>query len=510
MKLHQRLLIALLAILPGIQNAAIIYVTEAGGGSLNGTSWINSYPGTSLQLAINSANPGDEIWVEEGTYFTTSGPDRTIAFSMKNGVSIYGSFLGTENLLSERIIYCGPKSILSGFIGTASNTDNSYKVIRNLGLNNTAVLDGFVVTGGYDERPATSVVGLGGGILNVGSGAGNFCSPTIRNCVITRNQSEFGAGIFNDGYNGGAASPTIENCLIVDNHATGGGGGIDNFGLLNGNASPIIWNTVIANNTADNAAGGMYCWGGNNGNASPTLINCVVANNTVTSGNGGGIVADRSNSGGGGGGASGTADPTFRNSIIRGNTANTSPQFHLYGGSSFIVNYCNIDTNLQIAPHTILPGIANQFNSLAFLQPSTHKGQDSCWMTDDDGYHIQMGSSHENTGDSTLVTLFDLAFHDRVAETNVDLGAYENQPMTFNIQQEEFPILHLYPNPVTSLVTINSSASVKGLLLNSIGEEVNQINLIKGENIIDLSELSSGIYILVIPQNSTTRRIIKL
>ncbi len=186
MKIHLTILISLLI---GTSNyASIRYVTESGAGAMDGSSWSNAFPGTSLQAAIDASGTNDEVWVACGAYKTTTGTNRSIAFSMKNNVVIYGSFIGTETALSQRNLSCGPCSVLSGEIGLPGPTDNSYKVIRNQALFSSAGIDGFIIRDGYDERAPTLTDGLGGGIINIGSGPGNVCSPTISNCVITNNQ----------------------------------------------------------------------------------------------------------------------------------------------------------------------------------------------------------------------------------------------------------------------------------------------------------------------------------
>ena len=90
-----------------------------------------------------------EIWVAAGTYKPTTTADRAISFSMPNGVKIYGGFAGTESTRDQRNWETN-KSILSGDIGSENdNTDNSYHVIKNSSwLDETAVLDGFTITGG--------------------------------------------------------------------------------------------------------------------------------------------------------------------------------------------------------------------------------------------------------------------------------------------------------------------------------------------------------------------------
>jgi hypothetical protein len=496
-------------------HAVIWYVTESGAGAMDGTNWANAYPGTSLQTAINASGTGDEIWVACGTYRTTSGADRSISFSMKNGVAIYGSFIGTETNLGQRAFSCGPCSILSGEIGSASLTDNSYQVIKNQGLNSTAVIDGFTITHGYDERVATLTEGLGGGILNIGSGSGGICSPTIRNCVITANQSTYGAGIFNDGFNGGNASPQIFHCIITGNHALDGGGGIDNFGL-SGNASPLIVNCLIISNTAENAAGGIYCWGGNNGNASPVIQHTTIAGNSVvnaSAGRGGGIIADRSNGGAGAGGGSGTVNISVTNSIIWGNQSFLGPQFYTYENGNITATYSNVDTSLQFAPH-VLQGamITNLFTDPLFMNTAVAIGSDVCWMTLDDGYQLQSLSSCINAGDSAAAPLLDLAFNDRIMGTNVDMGAYEYVPSSMSNELfEPTGLFQIFPNPVMNELYIQADEPGGYILQDISGYKVSEINLgTSAPYFINTSGLPTGIYFLKNIKTGTFKKIIKL
>lgn len=403
-------------------NAVTRYVTPSGAGAFDGTSWANALPGTSLQAAITASGTGDEVWVMAGTYFTTTGTNRNIYFSMVNGVAIYGSFAGTETSVSQRIFSCGYTSVLSAEIGVAGNADNSYHVINNSSLNNTAILDGFTITGGHAnfDLLGNDPRSLGGGILNTGSGGG-LCSPTIRNCLFTGNTALFGGGIFDHGQNGGNANPVITNCIFTQNTATGGGGAIDNFGY-NGNASPIITNSIFYNNTATDRAGAMYCWGGGNGNASPTILNCLFINNSSV--DGGAIVSDRTNFVSGN---SGTANPTIRNSIFWGNTASgTGPQFYLLGGANFTATYSDVDISNQNTPHTITgAGTGNINIAPTFLDISNAIGPDNCWLTNDDGLQFQTGSAGIDVGNNTGVPTLDIRNFSRIVNTTVDMNAYE-------------------------------------------------------------------------------------
>ena len=84
----------------------IIYVKPNATG--NGTSWSGAYG--QLQDALDSASTGDQIWVGAGIYTPTSDNGLNLGsrfkhFRLKNGVTIYGGFAGTESSLSQRDIY---------------------------------------------------------------------------------------------------------------------------------------------------------------------------------------------------------------------------------------------------------------------------------------------------------------------------------------------------------------------------------------------------------------------
>jgi len=490
----------LLIILTSTSFALTRYVTSAGSGSMNGSSWINAYPSASLQLAINLSASGDEVWVATGIYYPTTSNTRTISFNMKNNVSIYGSFMGTETSITQRNLMAGLSSTLSGGIGTVGIGDNSYHVISNSNLNNTALIDGFIISDGNDDRPALATdEGLGGGIYNGGSGNGNVCSPTIRNCLITNNRAVFGAGIFNNGYLSGTCNPIILNCVITTNTATSGGGAIDNFGVA-GNANPIITNCVIYNNIALNRAGAMYCWGGNNGNASPQVLNTCFVNNSAI--DGGGIVCDRLNTSAG---SSGTATPNFRNCIFWGNTASgIGPQFFILGGAAFQATYTDIDLTGQTAPHIMSgPGTGTLNMNPLFVNAANGAGPDGKWMTNDDGLQVTINSPCTDIGDNSGTSIKDILNHNRISNSIVDLGPYEFGSTITEISHNKLSdeMISVYPNPATDHIYLTGINNFTGIikLVNSLGQLILEID---GSRRVDLKEMPRGIYFILI-ENDT-------
>ncbi|MCR9098419.1 MAG: right-handed parallel beta-helix repeat-containing protein [bacterium] len=249
-----------------------IYVDlDATAGNNDGTSWADAF--LDLQTAINAAvSCGVEsIWVAEGTYYPDEGGgnsnnDRNAAFVMQNNLAIYGGFNGSEAMLSQRDWAAHP-TILSGDIDGNSNlAGNSYHVIfnNNNGLDNSAILDGFTVTGGNAD--GSNLDGSGGGMFN------NQSSPTIINCSFQSNSASLdGGGMYN-----AQSSPTITNCTFQDNSAifSSGGGGVGG-GILNDHSSPTITNCSFQGNSASlGDGGGIY-----NIISSPSITNCILWGN---------------------------------------------------------------------------------------------------------------------------------------------------------------------------------------------------------------------------------------
>jgi hypothetical protein len=135
-------------------NATIYYVDAAKTDDAgDGLSWANAKK--TLQAAITIAGNGDQVWVKAGTHYPTvevgGTGDRYKTFQMKEGVEIYGGFVGTEEELGDRNFEANV-TVLSGDIGTENdNSDNCYHIFYHpsgLNLTSSAVLDGFTITGG--------------------------------------------------------------------------------------------------------------------------------------------------------------------------------------------------------------------------------------------------------------------------------------------------------------------------------------------------------------------------
>jgi predicted outer membrane repeat protein len=301
-----------------------IFVRANAGGSNNGTSWVDAF--TDLQGALAAAKSGDTIWVAGGTYKPTTGTDRNATFTLKNHVEIYGGFAGSETSLSQRNVATNA-TILSGDIGTVNTaSDNVYHVVTGNSTSNTAVLDGFTISGGNANVSSPSSFGAYGGGILIGDG-----SPILRNLIIENNGAySGGGGIY--AYTG--SNLVLSNVIFRNNTTTGiggsGGGGAINFSGSN----PILIDVTFSNNTSDNNGGAIY-----NNSSNPTLTNATFTSNTATS-SGGAIFNTNSNvilndvtftsntsnlsattSGGGGAIYSSGGSSTLNNATFSSNTA---------------------------------------------------------------------------------------------------------------------------------------------------------------------------------------------
>ncbi|GAB4343911.1 MAG: hypothetical protein Kow0099_22830 [Candidatus Abyssubacteria bacterium] len=178
-----------------------------------------------IQAALNDATDNDTVIVRDGTYSGAS--NKNLDFK---GKSIY---LRSENGPANCIIDCQGEG--RGFY---FHTGESYD----------SVVDGFTITNALVYHTGVFPDGWGAGILCF------ISSPTIRNCVITGNQSigtESGSGAGISCYQ--VASPDIVNCVIAGNSGVWGGGIYCNFW-----SSPTISNCTIVGNSVSGGGGAIY------------------------------------------------------------------------------------------------------------------------------------------------------------------------------------------------------------------------------------------------------------
>lgn len=422
-----RLLLSLFALITGLTcfGQTVRYVRESGIG--DGSSWANA--SGNLQAMINASTPGDQVWVEGGTYkpvwtadgyhaahntYPTTGGGRDNAFVLKDGVEVYGGFGGTESALSQRD-WKVHETVLSGDLGEEVL---AFHVVIAVGVSGAGLLDGFTITKGrawsyfsgtlstvngtevrpvhgggvFCEDAATSFANLtitgnsaelgGGGVYNSGG------APSFTNVAITANTSGIsGGGVYNI-----ASSPVFTNVAIAGNEAEDSGGGVDNsYG-----SAPVFVNVAITGNKAG-YGGGVY----NYDEASPVFTNATIAGNLST------------NEYSAGGIHSQWSIHQLRNTIVYGNSGHESQE----GDYA----YSLVEGVTEADAHANLPGSRDPL----FIDPL----RPSSAPTVGGNYATQQGACSPviNAGNNAYVTDdYDLSGDDRIQWGRIDLGAYES------------------------------------------------------------------------------------
>lgn len=224
----------------------VIYVKADAVGANDGTSWANAY--ASLTAALAAASSGKAIWIAQGTYKPSTTGDRTQSFTLKDGVPIYGGFVGVPGETVAARDWQAHKTILSGDLNGddgadfANNGENSYHVL-SAGISVPVALNGLHVRGGNANGTGTGQ-GMGGGLYAYNQ------EMTIVNCVFEGNSANGdGGGIASYAYRIAAPSGAVlRNSAVKGNRTTNGNGG----GLRTYGPARVTGCTFEANSAAKN------------------------------------------------------------------------------------------------------------------------------------------------------------------------------------------------------------------------------------------------------------------
>ncbi|MCB0686118.1 MAG: hypothetical protein KDC53_06325 [Saprospiraceae bacterium] len=386
------------------------YVTESGAGLKDGTSWANATE--ILQNAIDSSDAGDQIWVAVGTYYpsdsfevngTVGDESRDKTFYIDKNIQLYGGFTGGETDLSERD-WSMHSSILHGDIDlNADTSNNSYHImVINGPIDSSCIIDGFHLVGG--NAKGGSLPRGGGAILN-GTGNGNDCRPSFRNCTWSDNHADLGGAMYNRGF-GAVCAPSIIDCIFKNNSSGGSGGAILNLASNNGSCAPTIINSIFIHNQAGSFGGAIHNLA-ENGDNSPSILNSVFTNNEAS--NAGGAIGNVVN-------GAGQSTPIITNSIIWANGDELASQ----GGATAIIT------------HSIVLGSGGSgagWNAPFGVDGGNNLDVDPMFVdTANQDFHLLLASPAINTGVNDSIPqkiTTDLAGTNRILFGTVDIGAYE-------------------------------------------------------------------------------------
>lgn len=439
--------------------SGVIYVDANASGVNNGSNWTDAL--ISLDDALIVAKACDnisEIRVAGGTYTPNSSREcidcttsRETYFLIDQDIILKGSYNASTGEFDVNT-----PSILSGNIGSSSNSDNVYHVLITQDLTANTVIDGFVIKDGNANGTGNNFINsepilksYGGGIYNMNS------SPTFQNIVVSNNASSFaGGGVYNQ-YN---SHSKFVNTIISGN--TSGSGG----GMHNTQSSPTLINLTFVNNTAPSGGGGIF----NFTSASPLIYNSVFFNN-------------------------GTDITNFNSSVNSDSSHNFSSN---YGGIGF--------TTLSSNP---------------FVDSNNAIGSDGLWRTLDDGLIQTSESVLIDAGKSNINSLsLDIKGDNRVLGGVIDVGAYEIEGNTLDLEDNQLNDLNItvFPNPVKNSLTIKNDTHQKiekfelfdltGRLVKTIHFKENQESYT-----VDLSKIDQSTYLIMISSRNfkMTKMLIK-
>ncbi|MDR1900180.1 MAG: cadherin-like beta sandwich domain-containing protein [Treponema sp.] len=326
------------------------YVRGGGAGNRSGDMWANA--SGNLQKMIDTAAPGEEIWIAKGTvtpdWSVLATPDgelapddlawktavlgsggwakdltpaqiansRNWAFVLKNGVKIYGGFTGTEQYLTgpersrESRDWKTNETILSG-------GNNAAHVVIAAGVGTSARLEGLTISGGN-------------ALLNTDRLKVN---DKDMNDLSSSSPNTSGAGVFMH-----TANPVLRHVTIRDNSAAYAGGGI--FAYL---SNPILLDVDFSNNTGQNGAA-IYS---NDQSSKPLMIRGSVTGSQ------------------GGSGITGAGAPIFVNVTISGNRgAGIIPYNPSYPASPLLLINVTVSGNVSGISGLYSSGYIHVYNSV--------------------------------------------------------------------------------------------------------------------------------------------------
>lgn len=403
----------------------VIYVKSGATG--DGTSWDAAYG--DIQAAIDLAatySVKPEVWVAAGTYTPQSRPNRSSEtdqrynhFALKEGVTIYGGFAGTETSKSQRD-FRSNKTVLSGDFNDDdtvtgfgetliinNNSENAYNVFYMNTYYTGAYfgkIDGFTITGGNANSALTA--SKGGGIYLDTQGV------VIENCVFSGNHASLGGGIYNI-----VQDLEIDNCVIAYNSSSDDGGGIYS------NRTLTMFNSIIYGNSSSNEGAALYL----SVSSDSIIYSSMILENF--SSNDLGVIYDY------------YSILNIYNSIVWGGSAKLYKSVNSpYSANRFINSIIEDSPNTLDKTNTDL---INIFPSGLILQNiNDPDGLDEIWMTSDDGlnhgensvslvladddYLQQDINDKDNDGDIYEKLPYDILGEDRILN-RLDIGPYESE-----------------------------------------------------------------------------------
>ncbi|MBC8527107.1 MAG: right-handed parallel beta-helix repeat-containing protein, partial [Candidatus Cloacimonetes bacterium] len=408
---------------------------------------------STIQSAIDNAYDGNIVLVDSGRYY------ENINFGGKS-ITVSSLFLTIQD-----------STYITNTIIDANQNGTVVKFIN--GEDSLSCLNGFTITGGYDDF---------GGICCYNS------NPRLENLIVCGNNAfGCGGGIFCS-----SSDPIIMNVVIKDNTVTmWDGGGF----FCEENSKPTLINVSIYNNSAGTFGGGISCWS----NTQPSFYNVDVHDNTADQC--GGVYCHNSI-------AFLTNVTICRNSSVMPYNANGI--YSVYMANVYVTN-CIIWDNWPDEIQTNIGGLITiTYSDIKDGWSGTGNIDSDPLFADPQNGDFHLTWSSYPFPDSTKSPCIDTGDPSSPLDpdgTCADMGAYYYDQPEFGVGIPAIPeanILHQnYPNPTKNSTTIQYSLkqnsnviisiyNIKGQLISTIVNETKP----KGEYsvIFNTEALSSGVY----------------
>lgn len=356
----------------------IRYVKQDATGTGTG-SWDNA--SGSIEAMISASAPNDEIWIAAGDY--TPATSSANGFVVKKGIRLYGGFRGNEATVAERNISGNETTLRGNGVSYHIVTVGDATVFDDIQV----FIDGFSIVNG-NANGSNSINGIdrnGGGGIFVYSN-----TLTVRNCIFRGNSAGFrGGAVYSTGNTNIYNSQFIQNSVSSNN---GSGGAV-----YNNRANLNIANSLFISNatTGINSSGGAI-------GISPSAQNVNIVNSTFE----------------------GNRRPIGANAIFIGRSgATTIANSILWEGGNF-------------DPINVAGGVTYTISHslLRMSNPPANAGivsTNPMFVNNANGdYRLSATSPAINAGSNAFYNAAayghaDLADYNRVAESTIDMGAYE-------------------------------------------------------------------------------------
>ena len=387
--------------------------------------------GDDLQAAVNTANSGDTVLVQAGTYEGN--------FIMKDGVYVSGGWNKDFTAQTKHASILDAKQS-----GRVLNQPADFTTLT--------IWDNFTIQNGKLTAIQSDKLGSGvalmkkGRVINcliqnntfdysgdcygggLGQDVGNRNDTCAINCVVRNNKATHGGGVRIRGVilnslaekntstnNGGGIylqAGAAYNCVIVNNTSNSGGGGVDMFN------SGYLVNCLVANNTAGNVGGlSMRSNDRETADNGSDIINCTIVNNTQKNTNNPqfcGVRLDVRNN----------PNRAFVNNVVYGNTINGEVQAQELGG--YPQGYGKFLNN----------AVAGKTDKVTYIQLDAENAPQF-----NENYSFAWTSPLYNAGSNEALTYLvgdkDVYGNVRKQGENIDLGAVEHTVHTLTVAPVE-------------------------------------------------------------------------